>query len=145
MAERVGGEGFGGETVGAVNEGDALPGLAGGVEEAAENQLAAAGGRLRNEFGELADRESAAEKLIKRRDAGGHVALGFPGFFREASGQKRPQRGERGRRGGHGGKISLDIPAYHPDQYTLRFEAFRGDVAVALIFGAQHHSTSDLN
>jgi hypothetical protein len=94
VAQRVGRDCARRKAVGAVDERDPLPRGLGGGEQRRDDGLAAAAWDGRDEFRQAPRGEAAAKGVIQGADARGNPT-GLPaGLFREARGQKRPQRGD---------------------------------------------------
>ena len=66
------------KAVGGIDQGHALPGLAGGVEDAGEDGLSAGAGCRGNQLGQPTGWQAAAEGIVNGRDAGGHAVARPP-------------------------------------------------------------------
>ena len=99
------GVGFGIETLGGINEGDALAAPTGDGEQLTEQEVGAATGRGGNEFGEGGEGQAAAGGIVERTQAGGQARRGIrPLGGGKAFGEEVPKRSQIGGRGGQGGK-----------------------------------------
>ena len=98
MAEEIGGQIFGGEGVGRVDEGETLAGGACGGEQAEEQGLTAAAGKGGDEFGGAAQWKPAVEGFVDLSGSRGDESARAPDLFREPCGEQGTQIDELGGR-----------------------------------------------